>query len=433
MARAPLTLCGVLVTTWLASAATWAPERADIDPVPCPSLSWEVGDAAFEPLAGAAVYFGRYEGGLYRIEVPERWNGDLVLYAHGYRGVDGENGRTLRAVDAPIREHLVEEGFAWAASSYRCNGYVPGQGLEDTMALVELFTSLSGGRVPGRVYLTGTSMGGHVTLLGMHQYPTRFAGGLAMCPAGPGLFDFFTAVGAAAEVITGVRFTGDDTREASRRMAALLGAPPDYTEKGRQLASVQIQISGGSRPFAVEGLESRFLSNISGSALADGSSPPSRAVDTGGFTYAIDPGLGISADALNEQARRKAGDPAVRGTGGPHEELMPFDGRIARPLLTMHGTGDLYVPVFLERTLHAAVRDAGRGDLLVQRLYRIPGHCRFSQQEMTKSFDDLVAWVMRGARPDGDDVWADLIDAGRTFTDPIREGDPGTTHIAPRR
>jgi hypothetical protein len=44
---------------------------------------------------------------------------------------------------------------------------------------------------------------------------------------------------------------------------------------------------------------------------------------------------------------------------------------------------------------------------------------------MTTAFDDLVAWVRTGKRPDGDDVMADFRDAGRRFTKPLREGDPG--------
>ena len=112
--------------------------------------------------------------------------GHVARGAHGFRGAGGANGAVLSVGNSPIRAHLLGLGYAWSASSYRCNGYVPGQGLEDTVALVDLFTGLNGGRGPGRVYLTGTSMGGHMTLLGMHEYPTRFAGGLAMCPAGPG-------------------------------------------------------------------------------------------------------------------------------------------------------------------------------------------------------------------------------------------------------
>src|SRR5207245_2479672 len=110
---------------------------------------------------------------------------------------------------------------------------------------------------------------------------------------------------------------------------------------------------------------------------------------------------------------------------------VPFDGRLARPLLTMHGTGDLFVPVFLEQALKRAVIASGRESLLAQRLYRIGGHCGFSEREMGKAFDDLATWVRRGTRPDGDEVDGDLSNAGLTFTDPRRPGDPGTVRVGP--
>jgi pimeloyl-ACP methyl ester carboxylesterase len=400
--------------------------RPGLTPVSCPQQEWQAADASFTALPGARAFFGQYPGGVYQIEIPDNWNGELMLSAHGFVSNGGERGSQLRVRPPAIREHLVEQGFAWAASSYRCNGYVPGVGLEDTMALTALFTRFNDGTAPRRTYLTGTSMGGHVTLLGMHEFPTAFAGGLAMCPAGPELFDYFTAVGAAAEVITGITFA--DPRSVQRdveRMAAVLGRPPAYTEKGRQLAHVQIELSGGPRPFAVEGLESRFLQNISGGALAGSQSPSSRAVTNAHYTYRIDSALGLTSERLNAQVRRKAPDMSVRGASGPYDELVPFDGRIERPVLTMHGTDDLCVPIHLEQTLHRAVAAAGRDTLLVQRVYRIPGHCGFTVQEQARSFDDLVRWVRDGVRPEGDTVFGDLRDAGRRFTSPLREGDPG--------
>src|SRR5438105_94155 len=273
-------LIGAAACACVAAALTTRPNalgKPGITPVPCPQQEWQYGEAAFEPLAGAKAFFGRYDGGLYRIEIPDNWNGELVLYAHGYVANQGQNGSSLRVGNHTIREHLVREGFAWAASSYRCNGYVPGQGLVDTMALVELFTKSNGGRAPQRTYLTGVSMGGHVTILGMHEFPTSFAGGLAMCPAGPELFDFFAATAAAAEVITGTQFKLDTIQQDLAKMNDVLGRPPDYTEKGRQLASVEIDISGGPRPFAVEGLASggRFTGNITSgaAAIAGGTTP----------------------------------------------------------------------------------------------------------------------------------------------------------------
>jgi len=428
--------CAVIVAAVALASTTKHPAalgRPGITPVPCPAQEWQPGDPTFEALPGAKAFFGKYDGGLYKIEIPDNWNGELALYAHGFVTNQGTQGSALRVGNSPIREHLITEGYAWAASSYRCNGYVPGQGLLDTMALTDLFTKFNGGRSPQRVYLTGTSMGGHVTLLGMHEFPTSFAGGLAMCPAGPELFDFFAATAGAAEVITGVQAALPTLQADVAKMNELLGKPPEYTEKGRQLASVEIQISGGPRPFAMEGLASggRFAGNINPAALAGSTTPSSRAVMTTQIKYGIDEGLGLSADTLNTGARRKALDAEIRNPMGPYDELVPFDGKLERPTLTMHGTGDLFVPIFLEQSLKRAVVAAGKASLLTQRIYRIAGHCGFSQPEMIKAFDDLTAWVHKGTKPAGDEVYGDLSNAGMTFTNPLRPNDPGGTHVAP--
>src|SRR3954451_16080740 len=212
--------------------------KPGVTPVPCPTQDWQIADPAFDALPGAKAFSGKYDGGIYRVEIPDDWNGDFVLYAHGFVSNAGQNGSNLRVGNHPIREHLVAKGYAWAASSYRCNGYVPGQGLVDTMALTDIFTKANSGRAPQRTYLTGVSMGGHVPVLGMHEFPTSFAGGLAMCPAGPELFDYYAAMSAAAEVVTGHQFHADTLQQDTAKIADMLGKPPDYTDKGRQLAAI---------------------------------------------------------------------------------------------------------------------------------------------------------------------------------------------------
>jgi pimeloyl-ACP methyl ester carboxylesterase len=421
-----------IALTALSPRTTIALGGPGVTPIPCADQPWQPGDPAFDALPGAKATFGKYDGGVYRIEIPEKWNGELVLFAHGFVPNTGATGSNLRVGVHRIREHLVQEGFAWAASSYRCNGYVPGQGLLDSVALTDLFAKANDGRAPQRTYLTGESMGGHVTLLGMQELPTMFAGGLAMCPAGPELFDYFAAVSAAAEVVTGVRFETGTMQQDVAKMAELLGKPPDYTDKGRQLASVQIQLSGGPRPFAAEGLASRFLANAATSqaALLGSTTPGNRAVDTAHIKYAVDESLGLSADTLNTKARRKTGDPQIRTANGPYEEVVPFDGKIQRPLLTMHGTGDLYVPIVLEQSLKRVVVAAGNERLLTQRIYRIGAHCQFSQPEIIRAFDDLVRWVRDGKKPAGDDVLGDLRNAGLQFTTPLRPNDPGGLTVA---
>jgi hypothetical protein len=94
--------------------------------------------------------------------------------------------------------------------------------------------------------------------------------------------------------------------------------------------------------------------------------------------------------------------------------------------MTLHTTGDMFVPIFLQRDLRRAVEAAGKGSLLVQRIIRDARHCGFSTEEVQRAFDDLTAWATGGPRPVGDDVFASLENAGLQFTQPLRDGDPGT-------
>jgi hypothetical protein len=108
-----------------------------------------------------------------------------------------------------------------------------------------------------------------------------------------------------------------------------------------------------------------------------------------------------------------------------YPENADLTGKIERPFLTIHGTGDLFVPISMEQSYRRKVDAAGAGDLLVQRAIRRAGHCVYSQDERIAAFDDLVSWVRDGKKPAGEDLLGDLSDAGRTFTKPLLDGDPG--------
>ena len=429
-----------LLATLAATATVTTRElgKPGVTAVPCPDQRWDEADATFSALPGAKAFFGHYDGGAYHIEIPDKWNGELVLWAHGYVANAGAQGSQLR-VGVPgvgqgsgFREHLISGGFAWAASSYRCNGYVPGQGLLDTIALTDVFKRVNGGNSPQRMYLTGVSMGGHVTLLGMQEFPTTFAGGLALCASGPGEMDFLTSVATASELVSGVSVAQATREQDVERLTTVLGKPPNYTEKGRQLASIQVQISGGPRPFALDGLAARFIENAS-TIAGRGDDVWSRVASNTDVKYHIDDGLGLTDGSINTSVRRKAGDTEMRSSRGTYEEAIPFDGRIERPLLTLHGTGDLYVPISLEQSLRRVVDKAGRSSWLVQRIIRSPGHCNFSGPEQADAFDALVDWARNGKRPQGDDVLGNLTNAGMKFTNPLRPGDPGVTRVTSTR
>ncbi|HEX5066434.1 MAG TPA: alpha/beta hydrolase, partial [Myxococcota bacterium] len=131
----------------------------------------------FTALPGATAYWGVIGGAGYRIEVPNNWNGELVVWAHGFRGT----GLELTVDNHPLRALLIPMGYAWAASSYGRNDYDIWNGVHDTHTLTRRFAGLIGN--PSRVYLTGASMGGHITAVAIEQYPNTYDAALPICGA----------------------------------------------------------------------------------------------------------------------------------------------------------------------------------------------------------------------------------------------------------
>ncbi len=384
----------------------------------------------FEALPGATAHFGTLGGSVYRIEMPDDWNGDLLLYAHGFAGFGTEV-----SVDLPpraIREHLIENGYAWAASSYSENGYVPGIGADDTLTL-KLFFEETFGQAE-RTYIAGASMGGNVVALALENHAQHYDGALALCGAlgGQEQIDYLVSWVAVAEYTSGLDFPigvpGSNLASVFLQdLPRQLGTPGALTPKGEQFASVMKHLSGGPRPFFAEGFAEQYVVNF-GLALLDPERKllVNRAATNDEAVYSIDAGLGVTAGELNASVRRFPADPALRNAES-HPDAVPTTGRISVPLLTLHNTGDLFVPIHMEQSYRGKVDAAGAGDLLVQRAIRAGGHCQFSQQELVTAFDDLVAWVEDGVVPAGEDLSGDLMDAGLEFTNPLRAGDPGGT------
>ena len=170
-------------------------------------------------------YWGIHKGAGFRIEVPDAWNGDLVVYTHGFRGTIPE----LTVDNPPLREYYIALGYAWLASSYSKNYYDVKAGVESTNALVRRFRRKIGR--PNRTYITGFSMGGHVIGAAIEQFPNldcpkgrrgrvcrrivrllgRLSGGVKYDGAAPAcgvmgderLFDYFGDFSYAAEALAG--------------------------------------------------------------------------------------------------------------------------------------------------------------------------------------------------------------------------------------
>ncbi len=381
-----------------------------------PAAGFELADPSFEALPGAQASSGELGGTVYGIEMPDNWNGRLVLWAHGFRGLDPD----LTVDPPPMREDLIENGYAWAASSYSANGFVPFEGAHETAALHDHFVEEFG--EPEHVYIAGGSMGGNATLLSLELFPGRYDGALAACSAmGLGEVDFighYVVLGAYAAGVSQEEFDSmESIVELGERILPTLQFNPGARARFESLITT---LTGGPRPFRHEGFEEYFLRNFLlaaefGPRLID-------AFDNTDFVYPGDPSGGVSEEEVNQAAIRIAGDPQVRNAD---PNLSDLTGAVPVPLLMIHTTGDGWVPISGMQAFRRLAEAADDSELLVQRAVRAAGHCDFSDQELITAMEDLINWVENGVKPEGEDILGPLEDAGLDFTDPIREGDPG--------
>ena len=89
-----------------------------------PSRRVTLGDPAFEALPGAKADFGRLGGAVYQVEMPDKWNGRLVLFMHGY----GELGPETSATAPDFRRYLIGQGLrgvSRASAARRSSPVVP--------------------------------------------------------------------------------------------------------------------------------------------------------------------------------------------------------------------------------------------------------------------------------------------------------------------
>lgn len=386
---------------------------------PKPDYFLDESKLPFDPLPGlsASQYWGVHGGAGYRVEVPDNWNGDLVVWAHGFRG----DGLELTVDNHPLRPLLLQLGYAWAASSYSTNSYDVAQGVKDTHALTKLFNGLVGN--PDITYLTGASMGGHITAAAIEQYPRSYDGAMPICGVlgDYELFDFFVDFSLVAQTLTGVTspypFPADyGTAYVSAIKADLELFPGTFpftlNEHGEHLKSFTELATGGDRPVFDQGflfwngvVPGDFLFGVL--AGADGTMPrsPGQIIDNTDTVYQFDtdPNLTPAEQLVNDEILRVAADPSGRHPNGLANAPI-VSGDIGIPVLTLHTLGDLFVPFSMEQIYADRVAHHGASDLLVQRAIRDVGHCAFTGDELAAGFLDLVTWVEQGSRPAGDDV-----------------------------
>ncbi len=375
----------------------------------------------------------------YRVEVPANWNGELVMYTHGYAG----EGATLAATDSAIRRYLIQNGYAWAASGYSKNSYDVRAGIEDTNKLALAFASITGKAAPTRTCIIGHSMGGHIAAAAMEeetlataQNKVRYACAVPMCGvmAEVDLFNGIAAQGLASLSISGFNSQLPAALTGRQRYQMLLA--PEFnpnsvklpvhqalfnnfgsagmTPKGApglQYANVIKNTTGGTRPMFDIGLS--YGGSFAGGAYANFGVEgqltgllTKYSLDTSKITYVID-GDATASAALNAAAPRVTPDANFNPLRRDGLRWLPLtNGRPYAPMVTIHTLGDLFVPFSMQQVYRNRVVAAGatRADRVVQRAIRGATHCDFTNAEMQTAFDDMVKWVKQGTKPAGDDV-----------------------------
>lgn len=386
---------------------------------------------AVEEATGQSVLSGEIEGAAWIGQIPDEWNGDLVIYAHGYRG----EGTDLIVDPAPEFEFLIEQGYAWAASSYRRNSYDPGIGVVDTRNVTEMMQELLSERGQlTNTYIAGMSMGGHIAVAAIEEDPSLYQGALPMCGVvgDVELMDYFLDynVGAAAFAglpptfsmpdedwiattvadIKAVLSTDPEGAWAGGR-AQMQGEPSPLTKPGESFKAFVEAGSGGERvTFDLAWVYWHGLADSTGNFFfnlnaTDGTiaNRPGLVAQNSDMSYEDEYGFDIDDQVKRQTAAKRNRDPNTRELAAPIVTGTPDV-----PVLSVHTTGDLFVPIEMQQVYAREVGENERSHLLVQRAIRDVGHCSFTVEEVQQSYTDLFNWVETGVRPAGEDLLKDM-------------------------
>ena len=356
--------------------------------VALPALGWAVC-----PTSTCMPDGTQASGAKYRICMPDPtcWNHKLVIYAHGYVDPNApvaipEDQLAVGGVSLP---KLVNQlGFGFAASSYSTNGLAVLPGVNDSLDLVNIFSNTVG--KPDRVYITGPSEGGLVTALSIEQHADVYHAALPACgPIGDFqrqinyigdfrvVFDFFfpgVIPGSPVSVPQEVMNDWDSIFVPAIQNA--IQANPSATN---QLLNVTHAPTDPNDPATVAETVvnllwySVFSSNDAAAKL--GGQP----FDNHDRVYSGS----LNDSALNQGVARFTESPAAFTQVAFHYQTT---GKLTRPVVTMHTTGDPIIPYWNEpiytlKTLNQ--HDFSQRTNIPVAAY---GHCNFNEADLLISF-----------------------------------------------
>ena len=390
--------------------------------------------------SGRLSHVGTIDGVPFRVEVPEDWNGTLVLYSHGYQPVQFPVfpgiGLTNRPPDrARTETWLLDHGYAMAASLFQNDGrgFQVETAQHDQLAVLDWFEANVG--TPVHTVATGQSLGSAIAVQLVERNPDRFDGLLTMCSAydpnatfnaaldmqfairtllAPGQdipLVHLTDPAASAQALTDAVARALETPQGQARLA-LVGAlnnvagwystfgprPTDPTDRIRQQAAwIANAYVTGLGPFARADLEQHLGGNPSSNVGIDYGRQLALSSQRQEVRAAYRAaGLDLRNDlAALAAAPRIAADPAAAA----HMQQFVPQGTAGVPTVTIHTVGDGGAVPDQERWYGSQVRRAGdRG--LIRQLYVDRGmHCAFTDADEIVSLQTLFERIDTGHWP----------------------------------
>ena len=398
-------------------------------------LSFDASAAGLsEAVLNANRHWGRYEGiqgeAAYTVEIPQDWNGGLIMWARGYGGEGEALTRVVPSV--PFRNVVLGAGYAWAASSYSANYYDVRAALEDTnklalevMDFLERDWGANYGPIVQRL-IAGASMGGHTAAAAVEKealltarYPVRYEGAMPLCQAEQNQFDWLGDYLRAAQQLAGLgdQPYGEFQQLLPQILETLFEAVEGEDawkpkgEAGERLYRIAMNLTGGERPIFEQGFRNgTWQGAVLGTGGRDGTINGILArnnYDNRLRFYRWSEGRQVTWDEwrFNREIDRKRADFNANPIRRDGVRWLPLvKGNFDVPVLTMHTLGDFYVPFRHQQLYRQKAVLRGNGDLLVQRAIRAPSHCDFSGTEIATATIDWLTWVNGGPKPGGDKV-----------------------------
>ncbi|MFC8871058.1 alpha/beta hydrolase family protein [Streptomyces sp. NPDC057148] len=408
--RRPAVLAAVLAAVLLGTLGnvSAAPERAAR-----PGTSPAVSDCPAELAGKARCYTGRDANGAhYTMAVPSRWNGSLVVHAHGGPGLGDASDPARSTEDLQRWAVMVEEGYAWAGSAYRRGGYGARMAAADTENVRHLFTEHFGR--PERTYLHGQSWGGNVAAKAAETYggrPGAYDGVLltnGVLGGGSRGYDYRVDLRVVYQY-----YCRNHPRPSEPQYPLWQGLRPDSTMTSAGLRARLQECTGyASDPAERTDGQQRNLDDI----LAV-TGVPERTLEShlrfatftfrdivanrlGGRNPFSNRGVRYSGshddNALNAGVERFSADPTARRNLSYDSDLT---GKVSLPVLTLHAIDDPTAFVEHEAAYRATLRGAGRGGNLVQTFTDEREHSSLSDAEYANSLAALNDWARSGRKP----------------------------------